>query len=136
MEMPENAEATEQLRHPHAGFVAYVPPGSVRKGEHLVAKGKPLVVDGKPVENKTAACASCHGADLLGVGEIPPIAGRSPSYIVRQLYDIQQGTRKSLQSQSMRPVVANLTDDDFVAIAAYVSSLSPVKAAATTTGPR
>ena len=129
MEMPENAEATELLRHPHAGFVAYVPPGSVRKGEQLVSTGKPLVVDGKPAKNMTTACASCHGADLLGVGEIPPIAGRSPSYIVRQLYDIQQGTRKSQQSLLMLPVVADLTNDDFVAIAAYVSSLSPVKAA-------
>jgi cytochrome c553 len=129
MEMPENADATELLRHPHSGFIAYVPPGSIHKGEHLVTVGKPLLADGKSGGTATSACVSCHGTDLLGVGEIPPIAGRSPSYIVRQLYDIQQGTRKSPQSQLMLPVVAGLNNEDFVAIAAYVASLSPVKAA-------
>ena len=27
----------------------------------------------------------------MGVADVPPIAGRSPSYIVRQIWDIQQG---------------------------------------------
>jgi cytochrome c553 len=125
MEMPEDADATELLRHPHSGFIAYAPPGSVRKGEQLATKAVPIIVDGKPVEGQTTACASCHGPDLRGLGEIPPIAGRSPSYIARQLFDIQQGTRKSPLSQTMLPVVAHLTPDDFVAIAAYVASLPP-----------
>lgn len=125
MEMPENADATELLRHPHSGFVAYVPPGSVRRGERLATTGVPLVVDGKPVAGQTTACTSCHGPDLRGVAEIPGIAGRSPSYIARQLYDIQQGTRKGPLSQVMLPVVAHLTNDDLVAISAYVASLPP-----------
>ncbi len=125
MEMPENADSTELLRDPHSGFIAYVPIGSVRKGEALVKSGAPLVVDGQHVEGKTLACASCHGPDLRGTGEIPGIAGRSPSYIARQLYDVQQGTRKSPLSQVMLPVVAHLGNDDLVAISAYVASLSP-----------
>lgn len=59
------------------------------------------------------------------MAEVPGIAGRSPSYVVRQLYDIQQGTRKSALAQLMKPVVANLDGDDLVAIAAYVASLAP-----------
>ena len=125
MEMPEDADATELLRDPHSGFVAYVPFGSVKKGEALVTTGGATVVDGKPVPGKSVACTTCHGPDLRGVAEIPGIAGRSPSYIARQLYDIQQGTRKSPLSQTMLPVVANLTAEDFVAIAAYVASLAP-----------
>jgi cytochrome c553 len=125
MEMPENADATELMRDPHSGFIAYVPIGSVRKGEALVKSGAPLVVDGKPIEGKTLACATCHGPELHGVAEIPGIAGRSPSYIARQLYDIQHGTRRSPLSQTMLPVVAHLTDDDLVAISAYVASLPP-----------
>jgi cytochrome c553 len=122
IEVPEDVEATELLRDPHRGFIAYVPFGSVRKGHDLVTTGGGALVDGKP-----ASCVTCHGPDLNGVGEVPGIAGRSPSYIARQLYDIQQGTRKGALAELMRPVVAHLTNDDFVAIAAYVSSLPPGK---------
>ena len=38
-------------------------------------------------------CASCHGPDLKGVGQIPGIAGRSTNYVVRQLYDVKHGFR-------------------------------------------
>jgi cytochrome c553 len=126
IEMPENADQTEQLRNPHSGFIAYVPIGSVKKGETLVKTGA-SIIDGKTVPGKTIACATCHGPDLKGLAEVPGIAGRSPSYLARQLYDIQQGTRKSPLAQLMKPVVANLTGDDLVAIAAYVSSLVPPK---------
>ncbi len=118
IEVPENPDDTELLRNPHTGFIAYVPVGSVRKGEALVT-GKAMP------STKTIACATCHGPELKGVAEVPGIAGRSPSYVVRQLYDIQQGTRKSALAQLMKPVVANLDGDDLVAIAAYVASLAP-----------
>lgn len=127
MEMPEDADATELLRNPHSGFVAYVPFGSLAKGRRFVESGGALILDGKPVEGKTTACISCHGPDLRGVADIPGIAGRSPSYIARELYDIQQGTRKGPLAQLMQPVVAKLTGEDLVAIAAYVASLPPVK---------
>ena len=58
----------------------------------------------------------------MGLVDVPGIAGRSPSYLVRQLYDLQQGTRRGKSSPLMQPVVANLTGDDMVAIAAYVTS--------------
>ncbi len=61
----------------------------------------------------------------MGVADVPPIAGRSPSYIVRQMWDMQQGTRNGASAQLMKLVVANLTEDDMVAIAAYVSSRLP-----------
>ncbi len=127
IEVPEDVEATELMRNPHSGFIAYVPIGSVQKGETLVSTGGATLVDGKALPGKTVACGTCHGPDLKGMAEVPGIAGRSPSYLVRQLYDIQQGTRKGALSQLMQPVVANLTGDDFVAIAAYVSSLVPPK---------
>jgi cytochrome c553 len=58
----------------------------------------------------------------MGLGPVPGIAGRSPSYMVRQLYDMQQGVRKGVWSDLMKPVVANLTDADMLAIAAYTAS--------------
>ncbi len=119
VESPEDAERTELLRDPHSGFIAYVPPGSVKRGEALVMRGG---------GGKTIACTNCHGADLEGLGPVPGIAGRSPSYIARQLYDMQVGNRHGIWTELMKPVVAKLTPDDIVAIVAYTAS-RPVGAA-------
>ena len=70
-------------------------------------------------------CALCHGADLKGLGPVPGLAGRSPSYLVRQMYDMQAGARHGVWTDLMKPVVAKLTDEDFVSIAAYLSSRMP-----------
>ena len=113
IETPENTEGTELLRDSHSGFIAYVPAGSLKKGEALVTTGG---------GGKTTACTVCHGADLLGLGPVPGIAGRSPSYLARQLYDMQQGVRHGVWTELMKPVVAKLTADDMLAIAAYASS--------------
>ena len=115
VETPVNAEATEVLRDPHASFTAYVPVGAVKKGEALVTKGG----------GKTIACANCHGAGLKGLGPVPSLAGRSPSYLMRQMFDMQQGFRKGTWTELMKPVVANLTDEDMMNIAAYTASLMP-----------
>lgn len=111
IEVPEDRDRTD-LRDPRSGFMAYVPQGSIKRGEALVTTGG----------GHTVACGACHGADLKGLGPVPGIAGRSPSYQVRQLYDMKAGTRKGLWTDLMKAVVANLTDDDFVAIAAYLAS--------------
>jgi cytochrome c553 len=112
IETPEDAEGTEVLRNPRSGFIAYVPMGSIKKGEVLVKIGA----------GKTTQCAVCHGADLKGLGPVPGIAGRSPSYLVRQLYDMQQGARKGVWADLMKPVVAGLSEDDMLSIVAYTAS--------------
>jgi cytochrome c553 len=116
LEMPVNPEATEVYRNPRSGWIAYVPIGSIKKGEDLVVRGG---------EGKTVACAACHGEGLKGNGNFPPLAGRSPSYLARQLYDIQHFTRNGPGTQLMRPIVKNLTDGDILAITAYLASLEP-----------
>jgi len=70
-------------------------------------------------------CGACHGADLRGAKNVPPIAGRSSSYLGRKLYDMQQGTRNGDQAKLMKPAVQKQTENDLIAIAAYVSSLQP-----------
>ena len=102
-------------RDARAGFVAYVPPGSIAKGEDLVRRGG---VDGVP-------CGTCHGTDLRGLGPIPGIAGRSPSYLVRQLYEFQHGIRAGSWSALMAPQVKGLSPDDMISIAAFAASLEP-----------
>jgi cytochrome c553 len=108
--------ARTSLRDPRSGFVAYVPVGSIRRGEALVTTGG---------AGKTIPCGTCHGQDLKGLGDVPPLAGRSPSYTVRQLYDYQSGARAGLLSPLMKESVAKLTIDDMVSIAAYTASRAP-----------
>jgi cytochrome c553 len=114
IEVPENL-AYFSSRDGRAKFVAYVPPGSLKKGEELAATGG----------GKTISCRICHGQDLKGLGNIPGIAGRSPSYIVRQLYDLQVGNRAGINAALMKPVVDKLSMDDMIALAGYAASLEP-----------
>src|SRR5581483_8380683 len=125
IEVPEDAEQSETLRNPHSGFIAYVPPGSIKKGEDLVTTGGMRVVGNEIVPGKTTPCVTCHGLDLMGVADVPPIAGRSPSYIARQVWDIQQGTRNGAAVQLMKMAISKLTADDLVSISAYVASRVP-----------
>ncbi len=115
IETPENLVRTE-LRDDASGFVAYVPVGSIKKGEWLVRTGD---------SGKTVQCAICHGPDLRGLGNVPSIAGRSPSYVVRQLYDIQRGSRAGVDAELMKAPVAKLTISDMISIAAFTASLRP-----------
>jgi len=108
--------ARTTLRDSRSGFIAYVPVGSIKRGEALITTGG---------QGKTTVCATCHGQDLKGLGDVPPLAGRSPSYTVRQLYDFQSGARAGLLSTLMKESVARLSMDDMVSMAAYAASLSP-----------
>jgi cytochrome c553 len=104
------------LRDPHSGFVAYVPPGSIAKGEALVKNGG---------NGKTVTCTLCHGDSLTGLGNVPRIAGVHPIYLARQLYLFKDGFRNGPDAQLMKKPVEKLTDDDILSIAAYVASLPP-----------
>lgn len=115
LELPEDVERTE-LRDSRSGFVAFVPPGSVERGRLLATTGD---------NGRTVVCALCHGGDLRGLGPIPALAGRSPSYLVRQLHDLRNGHRNGPWAPLMKPVVAGLSDEDIIGLAAYAASLPP-----------
>jgi len=115
IEVPDDVEQYH-LRDARTQFTAYVPVGSIAKGKDLVKTGG---------GGTTVPCAGCHGADLKGVGPIPQIAGRSPSYIVRQLYDFKYGARKGVSSAPMMATVERLSEKDMISLAAYVASLAP-----------
>jgi cytochrome c553 len=116
IETPENERESNYLRSPRSGWNAYVPVGSLAAGEELVTTGG----------GKTVACNVCHGADLMGIGIMPGIAGRSPSYMMRQLWDMKQGTRKGPNVALMLPVMENLTVEDMTNIVAYLASVMPL----------
>jgi cytochrome c553 len=104
LEMPEDAVQSEDLGNPRSGFFAYASPASIARGRALAT-----------------ACTACHGADLQGRDDIPPIAGRSPSYLARQLYDFRSGARNGAMAAPMQAVVAKLSSADIADLAAYVA---------------
>lgn len=105
---------TVHKRAPLSEFISYVPEGSLVRGKKLVETGG----------GKTIPCMSCHGADLSGSEIGPAIAGNFGIYTVRQLHGFKSNTRNGAQSVMMKPVVANLSDEDIVDIAAYLTSVS------------
>lgn len=115
IETPVNEAESEIWRSPRSGFIAYVPPGSIKKGEDLVMTGA----------GTTAKCTLCHGVDLRGLGPVPRLAGLAPSYTVRQLYDMQHGNRTGAWSPLMASALADLNADDLLNAAAYLASLDP-----------
>ena len=115
LEIPEDPYRTE-IRDPHSGFIAYVPPGSIARGEALVKGGE---------SGKTVPCGLCHGEALKGLGEVPRLAGQQPLYIARQLFDMQYGSSAGKAAELMKQVVANLSEDDIIAISSYLGSLPP-----------
>lgn len=115
LEIPADPFGTE-IRDPHAGFIAYVPPGSVARGEALVKGGE---------SGKTVQCALCHGEALKGLGEVPRLAGQQPLYIARQLFGMRYGSSAGKAAELMKSVVANLSEDDIIAISSYLGSLPP-----------
>ena len=115
IEVPEDPFRTN-IRDPHSGFIAYVPPGSIARGAALAKTG---------ASGKTIQCAICHGDALTGLGEVPRIAGLQPVYVARQLIGMQNGSSAGTNAALMKKVVASLSEDDIIAISAYVGSLHP-----------
>jgi cytochrome c553 len=113
--VPEDQERARS-RDPKSGFVAYVPVGSIARGKALVETGG---------SGKTVACSICHGDALKGLGNVPRLAGLHPIYIARQLYLFKDGSRNGIDAQLMKRSVAQLTDEDILAAAAYLASLVP-----------
>ena len=85
-------------------------------------RGRELATTGG---GKTVACGICHGATLQGLGDVPRIAGIHPNYIVRQLWNMQNGDRVGTSAALMKQVVERITVDDMLALGAYSASLTP-----------
>lgn len=105
-----------QYRDDRMQYTAYVPPGSMALGKRLATTGE---------KGKTVICATCHLANLKGTDKIPPIAGRSPTYLLRQLIAFKNRDRAGANAAQMAPTVEKLELEDMVALAAYVGSLYP-----------
>ena len=116
VEVPEDLERT-RLRDDASGFVAYVPRGAIARGQALARAGGG--------DGRTVPCTVCHGLELRGIGPVPALAGRSPSYMARQLFDFRTGHRDGSWSPLMAQTVARLSVADIVDLVAYLASLDP-----------
>lgn len=119
IETPANFHDYE-YRDARVGYVAWVPPGSIARGAVIAAQGK----------GSAASCESCHGTKLEGrtmpgIGAAPPLAGRSPTYIARELILFREGKRSNPGAAPMRAEVAQLTLKDMIDVAAYAASRKP-----------
>jgi cytochrome c553 len=117
VEVPDDNLRAE-ARDTRMAWTAYVPMGTLNKGKQLATKHQ---------------CSVCHGASLEGLGPIPPLAGRSPSHTMRQLFDMKTGARRGPWSEVMKPVVGAMSVADMMAVSAYAASLTPPAPAATGT---
>ena len=85
--------------------------------------------DGQRATEKALAdkhqCGVCHGEDLRGLGPVPPLAGRSPSHTMRQLFDMKAGARRGPWAEVMAPTLRGMSVQDLMAVSAYAASLDP-----------
>jgi cytochrome c553 len=114
------AEAPESLARvfmydPSDRQLVYVAKSTLMRGQSLVATGGG---GGQP-------CSGCHGVNLHGGPLAPPLAGRDPSYLARQLWDIRSGARSGASAGLMRGPAEGLSARDVTAVAAYLASLKP-----------
>lgn len=86
--------------------------------------GPALAQDGKSLYGQRL-CITCHGPE--GKAPIqdtyPRLAGQNQAYLSQQFKDIRDGKRANALSSVMKGIVANVTDADAEAIAAYLSSI-------------
>jgi cytochrome c553 len=101
IEVPDDIEAFEH-RDPRSTFTAFVPPGSIARGSAIAGE---------------LGCKECHAEMLDGWGP-----GRSPSYILRQLYAFKARTRTTPRAETMQTVVDQLDNDQRVAVAAWMAA--------------
>ena len=104
-----------EMRDDMMRYNVFVPPESVARGRIIVNRGLN--------DNVALACVICHGTRLQGSGEIPPLAGRSPTYMLRQLMAFQTRDQSGVNGARMQPVVAGLFIEDMMALSAYAATL-------------
>ncbi|CAN5425741.1 N/A [soil metagenome] len=113
IEVPDDSVRFEQ-RDAHVGYTAYVSPGAIARGRAIALSGG----------TGGQSCTLCHGSRLQG-GIAPPLAGRSPTMLVRQLAGFATGARYDAAAAPMRALAAKLKQREIVDVAAFAATLRP-----------
>ncbi|WNN45199.1 c-type cytochrome [Winslowiella toletana] len=94
----------------------------------LASVSVPALADGdvNAGQQKSAACAACHGAQGKAKPELyPNLAGQHAAYLAQALRAYKKGDRSGGQAEVMRAFVAGLSEQDIDDLAAYYGSQQP-----------
>ena len=88
-----------------------------------LAAGTTQAQDIEAGRKKAEACVACHGPNGNSTQpQFPILAGQTARYLYLQLKDFKEGRR---QSPEMAPVVANLSREDMLDLAAFFAEQKP-----------
>ena len=85
-----------------------------------ISGGAQAAGDAAAGQANTAVCAGCHSADgNSAVPNFPKLAGQNEAYLLKQLKEIQSGSRQVVE---MTGLLANFSEQDLADMAAYFAS--------------
>jgi cytochrome c553 len=90
-----------------------------------IARGEALYRGGNE-DTKVAACLACHGPTGRGnpAAKYPALNGQHAAYAAKQLRDYASNKRQSDgKTRMMRDIAARLSEEDIVALTAYIQGL-------------
>jgi len=112
----------KQIGELAAYFAAQQPrPQSPEGRSEQIAAGRTIFTGGVP-DRQIPPCSSCHGAQGLGNGVFPRLAGQHADYVAKQLGVFQRSTERP-EGSVMNTVAHNLTRENIGNVAAYVQTL-------------
>jgi cytochrome c553 len=98
-------------------WIAKLPalPGTALAGDPVrLAQGQALVARHR--------CASCHGANFSGEGQVPRLAGQREEYLARTLREFRAGTRTGY-TQAMNEALAGIAPQELDDLAHYLARI-------------
>lgn len=92
--------------------------------ESKIAAGREIYKGGD-LQKGIPACQACHGPNGAGTAGIgyPAVGGQYVDYTLAQLKAFKDGTRANDDKRLMRDIVANMSEEDMVAVSNYMASL-------------
>ncbi len=120
------AYLSDEYLHEMASYYAAQTPALAARSRGaapaMLERGRMLVLEGDPARD-LPACASCHGAELLGVDPaIPGLLALSSDYLAAQLGAWREGSRRAAPPDCMAEVARRLTREELAAVTAWIAS--------------
>lgn len=118
MEQDARPLSDDDIRQFGAYFTALPPPPAPPPPDpkpELSAAGKPIAEE--------RHCNACHTANFAGQRAIARLAGQREEVLRKALEDFRSGARRGTGLAAMPEAVYGMSDDDFAAIAHYLSRL-------------
>lgn len=97
-------------------------PGLAAQAEPAQHLARRLYLRGDPARG-LAACSTCHGAEAMGAGTTPRLAGQHEAYLLTQLQQFAGGHRDNDVDAQMRRIAGRLANHERAALAAWLARL-------------